>query len=128
MFTLDQIDFIHEHLGKQATLLQYLQALKAIGVVKYESFITDGRSEYYGKGNHKLVSPAAHEKLLIAKTATRDGLLKHLNLHSQGKTTYLEMSKGLAISGIEKWTFDTKKMTITYYGMDGSAMLTEEIK
>ena len=39
MFTLDQINDIHERLGKQATLPQYLQALKSIGVDKYDSFI-----------------------------------------------------------------------------------------
>ena len=60
MFTLDQINRIHDQLGKAATLRQYLQALKAIGVDKCDSFITDGHSEYSGKG-HKVISPAGHE-------------------------------------------------------------------
>ena len=88
----------------------------------------DGHSEYYGKHNHKVVSPPVHEQLSIAKTSSRDGLLSHLSLHNQGKTNYLEMSKGLANSGIEKWTLDTNEMTITYYGIDGIEMLVEEIK
>lgn len=127
MFTLDQISDIHERLGKQATLAQYLQALKAIGVDKYDSFITDGHSEYYGNGDQKVVSPPVHEKFIIAKTSSREGLLKHLNLHNRGKTNYLEMSKGLADSGIEKWTFDTGKLTITYINIDGHRMLVEAI-
>ena len=127
MFTLDQINDIHERLGRQATLPQYLQALKSIGVEKYDSFITDGHSEYYGVDNQKVVSPPAHEKFTIGKTSNREGLLKHLNLHNQGKTNYVEMSKGLADSGIEKWTFDTHKMTITYYDKDGHRMLVETI-
>ena len=127
MFTLDQINDIHERLGKQATLPQYLQALKVIGVDKYDSFITDGHSEYYGSDNQKVISPPVHEKFIIAKTRSREGLLKHLNLHNQGKTNYLEMSKGLADSGIEKWTFDTGKMTIAYYDKDGQRMLVEAI-
>jgi uncharacterized protein YbcV (DUF1398 family) len=48
-----------------------------------------------------------------------------LDLHKQHKTTYLEMSKGLANSGIEKWTFDTNKMTITYYDKEGHNIETE---
>ncbi len=127
MFTLDQINEIHERLGKQATLPQYLQALKAIGVDKYDSFITDGHSEYYGNESQKVVSPPVHEKFTIAKTSNREGLLRHLNLHNQGNTNYVEMSKGLADSGIEKWTFDTSKMTITYYDKDGNRMLVEAI-
>jgi len=127
MFTLDQINDIHQRFGKQATLPQYLQALKTIGVEKYESFLTDGHSEYYGTDNQKIASPPVHEKFTIAKTSNREGLLRHLNLHNQGKTNYLEMSKGLADSGIEKWTFDTGKMTIAYYDKDGHRMLVEAI-
>jgi uncharacterized protein YbcV (DUF1398 family) len=127
VFTLDQINDIHERLGKQATLPQYLQALKAIGVDKYDSFIADGHSEYYGNESQKVVSPPVHEKFTIAKTSNREGLLRHLNLHNQGKTNYVEMSRGLADSGIEKWTFDTSKMTITYIDIDGRKMFVEAI-
>ena len=34
MFSLEQINRIHDQLGKQATLSQYLKALNAIGVDK----------------------------------------------------------------------------------------------
>jgi len=127
MFTLDQINDIHKRLGKQSTLPQYLQALKTIGIDKYDSFVSDGHSEYYGNDNQIVVSPPVHEKFTIAKTSNREGLLRHLNLHNQGKTDYLEMSKGLADSGIEKWTFDTGKLTIAYYDKDGRKMLVEAI-
>ena len=128
MFTLDQINDIHAGLGKAETLSQYLEALKNIGVDKCDSFITDGHSEYLGKGGHKVVYPPVHEKLSIAETSNRESLLKHLELHNQRKNNYLEMSKGLADSGIEKWTFDTIKMTLTYYDKDGNEILVEAIK
>ena len=37
------------------------------------------------------------------------------------------MSRGLAQSSVEKWTFDTNKMTMTYYDRGGNVMLVEEI-
>jgi uncharacterized protein YbcV (DUF1398 family) len=128
MFTLQEINDIHDRLGNAETLSQYLEALKNIGVDKYDSFITDGHSEYLGKGGHKVVSPPVHERLSIAKTSNQERFLNHLNLHNQGKTDYLEMSKGLADSSIEKWTFDTNKMTIAYYDRDGNEILVEAIK
>ena len=128
MFTLEQINDVHDHLGNAETLSQYLKALKNIGVNKYESFITDGHSEYFGKGGHKVISPPVHKKLSIAETSNRESFLKHLDLHNQSKTNYMEMSQGLADSGIEKWTFDTNKMTITYYDKDGNEILVEAIK
>ena len=69
-----------------------------------------------------------HEKLSIAETSNRESFLKHLELHNQGKTNYLEMSNGLADGGIEKWTFDTNKMTIVYYDKDRREILVEAIK
>ncbi|QHT70419.1 DUF1398 domain-containing protein [Rhodocytophaga rosea] len=128
MFTLSQINDIHERLGKQATLAQYLQALEAIGVVKYDSFLTDGHSEYYGKNNEKIVSPSVHKTLEITHTSNAESMHTQLHLHEQGKIDYLEMSRGLAESGIEKWTFDTIHKTITYYGKDGNKVLVEEIE
>ena len=120
MFNLEQINRIHD-------LLQYLQALKAIGADKCDSFISDGHSEYFGKEGHKVVSSSAHEKLKIAEVSNRENFIRHLKLHSQRKTTYLEMSRGLVDSGVEKWTFNANKMTMTYYDRSSKVMLVEEI-
>ena len=127
MFTLEQIDDTHDRFGHQDTLVQYLRALNAIGVERSESFIADGHSEYFGKGGETVVTPSAHEVLTIAGTSSRDGLLEHLARHGEGKTSYVEMSTGLAQSGVEKWTFDTSALTITYYDKAGHELLTEAI-
>jgi uncharacterized protein YbcV (DUF1398 family) len=47
--------------------------------------------------------------------------------HEQGETSYLEMSKGLADSGIERWTVDTHAMTMTFYDRSGDVLLVEKI-
>ena len=128
MFTLQQITDIHDRLGNAETLAQYLQALKAIGVETCDSFITDGHSEFVGENGHTVVSPPAHETLTVAQTGNREQFLEQLDLHNQGKTSYLEMSKGLAESGVEKWTFDTHQMTMTYYDKAGHTLLAEAIR
>lgn len=128
MFTLEQINELHDRLGNAETLNIYLQALNAIGVDKFDSFITDGHSEFFGKDGQKVVSPPAHETLTVANTSNREKFMEHLDRHLQGKTSYLEMSKGLAESGIAKWTFDTNRMTATYYDKASNKMLAEEVK
>ena len=127
MFTLEHIHAIHDRFGQAETLAQYLQELKAIGVEMYDSFVTDGHSEYFGKNGQKVVSPPVHETLSVVGISNRAQFLEHLELHVQGKTTYLEMSQGLAASGVEKWTFDTNHMTITYYDKAGNRLLAEVI-
>lgn len=127
MFTLEQIDEIHSSLGNADTLFEYVRALHALGVEKYESFLTDGHSEYFGQGGYKVISPPAHDKLTIAEKSDKENFLKHLERHEQGKSTYVEMSQGLADSGIEKWMVNTSEMTMIFYDKAGSEMLVERI-
>jgi uncharacterized protein YbcV (DUF1398 family) len=75
-----------------------------------------------GQGGHRLVSPPVHEVLPVAETGQRETFLEHLRRHERRETTYLEMSRGLAQSGIEKWRVDTARMTMTFYDKSGSEM------
>lgn len=127
MFTLGQINEIHDQFGRADTLPQYLQALNAIGVHKYDSFIFDGHSEYLGKNGFSVISPPVHPVLAVAETSNQHKFLEHLDFHKEQKTSYLEMSKGLADSGVEKWTFDTNNLALTYYDKAGNEMLAEAI-
>jgi uncharacterized protein YbcV (DUF1398 family) len=126
MFTLEQIDDLHARLGSAKTLAEYVRALKALGVERYDSYLADGHSEYFGQ-NHRVVSPAAHDVLAVAAVGQREAFLEHLARHERRETGYLEMSKGLADSGIEKWTVDTAQMTMTFYDTAGGEMLVEQI-
>jgi uncharacterized protein YbcV (DUF1398 family) len=126
MFTIEQIDDLHHRLGSAKTLAEYVQALQALGVERYDSYLADGHSEYFGLG-HSIVSPPVHELLLVADHGQREMFLEHLRRHEQRETTYLEMSRGLAQSGIEKWTVDTGRMTMTFYDKAGTEMLVEQI-
>ncbi len=127
MFTIEQVNVLHTRLGEAETLFEYVRALKAIGVTKYDSYLTDGHSEYFGKDGHKVISPPAHDTLSIAEQSNTEDFLKHLKLHEQGKTTYLEMSQGLAASGVEKWTVDTSQLIMIFYDKAGNEMLVERI-
>lgn len=100
MFNLNQINELHDRFGKKSTLHEYLLALNAIGIDKFDSFVTDGYSEYYGVDNQMIISLPVHEKYIIAQTSNKEALPSHLKLHEQGKTDYFEIPKGLAESGI----------------------------
>lgn len=128
MFTLEQINDIHIRLGNAETLYEYVRALHDLGVEKYDSYVTDGHSAYFGKDGYTVISPPAHDKISIAEKSDKENFLKHLKLHEQGKTSYIEMSEGLAESGIEKWTVDTSEVTMIFYDRAGNAMLVESVK
>jgi uncharacterized protein YbcV (DUF1398 family) len=128
MFTIEQINDLHDRLGTMETFSQFVRALKSAGVETYDSYLVDGHSEYFGRGGHTVKSPAAHKKLTVADTSNREAFLEHLSLHNQHKTSYLEMSRGLAESGIEKWTVDANRMTVTFYDKACNELLVEVIE
>lgn len=127
MFTIEQIDDLHARFGSAKTFPEYVWGLKALGVERSDSYLSDGHSEYFGQGGHRAVSPPMHELLPVAETRQRETFLEHLRRHERRQTTYLEMSRGLAQSGIEKWTVDTARMTMTFYDKAGREMLVEQI-
>jgi uncharacterized protein YbcV (DUF1398 family) len=128
MFTIEQINDLHARLGSARTLPEYVLALKGLGVKRYDSYLDDGHSEYFGHDGHRVVSPPVHEVLPVAETGQGEAFLQHLRRHERRETTYLEMSRGLAQSGIEKWTVDTGTMTMTFHDKAGKEMLAEQIK
>jgi uncharacterized protein YbcV (DUF1398 family) len=66
--------------------------------------------------------------LPVAETGQRESFLEHLRRQERSETTYLEMSRGLAQSGIERWTVDTSRMTMTFYDKTGREMLVEQFQ
>lgn len=128
VFTIAEIEDLHDRLGAAATLPDYLRELNAMGVIRSDSFLSDGHSEYFGEDGYRVVGAATHEGLAVAEAARPDQLRRHLQRHERGESSYLEMSKGLAASGIAKWTFDTRRMTISYRDVGGNEVLREEIR
>jgi uncharacterized protein YbcV (DUF1398 family) len=127
MFTIEQINDVHKKLGTMKDFLSYVKALKLLGVEKYNSYLTDGHSQYFGVGVYRVESEPVHGKLVIADNSNKESFLQHLSLHEERKTDYMTMSRGLAESGIEKWTVDTNAATISYYDKRGNALLAESI-
>jgi uncharacterized protein YbcV (DUF1398 family) len=127
IFRIEQIHDIHDRLGTMERFPDYVRALNAIGVERYDSYLSDGRSEYFVEDGLSVVSAAVHEALPVNDASDREKVVEHLGLHPLGRTSYLEMSKGLADSGVEKWTVNTNAKTLTYVDTKGREPVTEAI-
>jgi uncharacterized protein YbcV (DUF1398 family) len=127
VFTLAQIDDLHTRLGRAETLADYVRGLAALGVVRFESFLVDGHSEYVGADGQRVVSPPHHEVLAVAEVSDRAAFSEHLRRHRDKETSYVEMSRGLAASGVEKWVVDTAALTMTYCDRAGDVLLVDHV-
>jgi uncharacterized protein YbcV (DUF1398 family) len=127
VFTLAQIDDLHTRLGRADSLADYMRGLAGIGVVRFDSFLFDGHTEFYSADGQRLASPAHHEVLTVAEVSDRASVVEHLRRHNDGETSYVEMSEASANSGIEKWVGDTAALTFTYRDRSGEPVLIEHV-
>jgi L-rhamnose mutarotase len=66
MFTVDQIKAAHSKVKSGADFPAYIQEIKQLGVTAYETFVTDGHTDYYGMEDYQVTSPARFETMEIS--------------------------------------------------------------
>ena len=127
MFTLEQIKTAHSKVKSGADFPAYIQDLKKLGVTYYETFVSDGHTNYFGTNDFKTTAPAKYEALSITETTDADTFKSDLKAHQQGKTNYPTFCHDCAKSGVEKWVVCLEKMTCTYYDKAENEILVEVI-
>lgn len=127
MFTLEAIKATHAKVKNGADFPRYVQDMKALGVTRYEHYLTDGHSTYFGAGDYQLSSPGKWAEMTIASEPALAKLEKALSVHQAGQTNYLTFCRQAAASGVLKWTVNMLGMTCIYYDMSGSQMLEERV-
>ena len=127
MFSIEQIQDAHGKVKSGADFPAYIQDLKQIGVTHYETFVSDGHTNYYGANSYKITSPAKYETLTIAETSNEEQFKADLKAHQNGKTDYPVFCNEVSKSGIEKWSVCMNEMTCIYFDKAGNKILTEEI-
>ncbi len=127
MFTIEEIKKAHSQVKSGADFPAYIQAIKRLGVVSYEAFVSDGHIDYCGAEGYRATAAAKYETLSIAQTTDSEQFKALLQAHQQGKTDYLTFCKDCAKTGIEKWVVCLQTMTCTYFDHTGTEILVEKI-
>lgn len=125
MFTVEQIKTAHSKVKSGEDFPAYIKEIKHVGVASYETWFTDGHSDFYGNDNSKTSSSAKYDNLEIAETSNTIQFKSDLVAHQQGKTDYHTFCNDCAKSGIEKWAVSMDKITCTYFDRTGNTILVE---
>lgn len=126
-FTIEQIKAAHAKVKSGADFPTYIQDIKQLGVTNYETYVTDGHTNYWGNGDYNASSEPKYAPLQIADVTDAKTFEVELKAHQQGKTDYLTFCSICAETGIEKWAVSIDKMTCTYYDKAGNEILAEQI-
>lgn len=127
MFTIEQIKHAHSKVQSGADFPLYIQEIKQLGVMYFETFVSNGQTNYYGSNDYKTTASAEYSELTIADECNSEQFKQGLQEHQQGKTNYLTFVEMCAEFGIEKWQVRIEKMTCTYFDKSGDEILIEQI-
>jgi uncharacterized protein YbcV (DUF1398 family) len=126
-FMLEQIKAVHSKVKSGADFPAYIQEVKALGVSSYQTYVSDGHTDYCNADGSNATWPAKYASLPIAATCDKKQFKANLEAHQTGKTDYLTFINDCARCGIEKWIVSLERMTCTYYDIEGNKILVEEI-
>lgn len=127
MFTAEQIKAAHAKVKSGADFPQYVKDLIQLGVTSYETYVSDGHTEYHGTDGYTATSGAKYERLAIADNANASRFKTGLKEHQEGKTDYPAFCTLCAASGIDKWIVDMNEGACSYYDKGGNTLFTEKI-
>lgn len=127
MFQLTQLRDAHAKVKSGADFPAYIQDLIQLGVLSYDTFVTDGHTVFSGADNYTIQSEPKYTPLDIAQLSNPEKFKQYLKMHQQGQTDYPAFCNHAAETGVEKWTVDMNTMTCTYYNSLHSKMLEEKI-
>ncbi|KAA2219067.1 DUF1398 domain-containing protein [Maribacter flavus] len=127
MFTLAQIELAHANVKTGADFPKYIQEIKQLGVVSFETWVTDSHTQYFGENGFQTRSEPEYDPLAIVEACQKEQFAQYLSSHQKGETDYVAFCNHCAETGVEKWIVDLQKLTCTYYDKAGNAVLLEAI-
>lgn len=127
MLTLDQIKAAHAKVKSGAEFPAYLKELIGLGVLSYETYVSDGSTTYIATDGVQLTSEAKYPQIPIADQSDASQFARFLKSHQQGDTDYPTFCMHAAQTGVEKWIVDARQMTCSYYNKSRDLMLSEAI-
>jgi len=127
MFTLEQIKTAHSKVKSGADFPNYISDLKALGVLRYATYVRDGHTLFWDADDHQVLSPAKYDEKAVADESNKAEFINGLKAHQQGKTDYSTFCIMCAKNGVEKWITDIIQMNCTYFSKGGEELLVEEI-
>mgnify|MGYP003408777762 FL=1 len=89
MFTIEQIKEAHSKVKSGADFANYIQNLIIWGVKGYDTYVNDGKVQYFGVNNYSVASDEKYDEIKIATSANKERFIEFLVMHQDGQTDYI---------------------------------------
>ena len=88
MFTIEQIHAAFGKVKSGADFRTFVQDLKEIGITHYDTFVSDGRSIYFGSNDFLINTEKKYPAMEVKSISSSDKLKHAIAIHQQGQTDY----------------------------------------
>lgn len=126
-FELKDITAAHSKVKNGQDFRAYVQDLIGLGVKKYDTYVCDGHTVFFGTNGYQIKSEPKYAQSEIANISDKERFKHYLKNHQRGQTDYPTFCSQSAETGVERWTVDMDQMTCTYYDKLNNKMLEEQI-
>jgi uncharacterized protein YbcV (DUF1398 family) len=127
MFELAAIAAAHSKVKSGADFPAYITEIRSLGVVRFETWVKDSHTVYFGATDFQLSAPGLFEPLTIADNCDLPTFKTRLLLHQQDYTDFVTFCNDCAATGIEKWVMDLNEKTCTYFDKNNTEQLVEKL-
>lgn len=127
-FTIHQIHEALQKVKSGTDFPQFVQDLKVIGVIHYDTYVADGRTTYYGTNDFVVLGVAKYPLITINSYGSADKLRYSISIHQQGQTDFPTFCTEVANAGVRKWTTNLIEMTVIYFDEHGNKLIEENIQ
>lgn len=127
MFTVQQIKAVHATVRTGADFPRYVREIKALGLVKYEFMVEDGRTIYFGENNYQVEAPPIYPVKTINPNPLTAQMEQNIRDHQAGKSDFPGICAQAAAAGVHHWEVNAVTMMCNYYDINGQKMIAEPI-
>ncbi|SFW82445.1 DUF1398 domain-containing protein [Chitinophaga sancti] len=127
MVTIQEIKNAHAKVRSGVDFPQYIRDLKGLGIVRYETYVSDGHTEYWTENGETVISEEKYDFLEVEKMSNVEGFRRGLREHQEGKSDYMGFCRMCAENGVKKWVVSMGEMTCVYFDVSGVMMVEERI-
>ena len=86
MFTIEQIHLAHDKVRSGADFPKYINELKSLGVLSFETWVNDRHTRYFGRDDYQTRSNAQYALLEISGDTDKTTFEHCLKAHQDGQT------------------------------------------
>lgn len=127
MVTIQEIKNAHAKVKSGVDFPQYIRDLKGMGIGRYETYVSDGHTEYWSENGETVISEEKYDFLEVKKVSNEEAFRRGLKEHQAGKSDYMGFCRMCAESGVEKWVVSMGEMSCVYFDVEGRVMVEERI-